>query len=177
LRYSRLVIVVTLFLLTACLHAPPESYQNDIDPEVATLETPALLFSPNPLNVNLGFSGSLKVYAKAVERLSGAYIEINYNKDKLSLLSVNPGNFIDSTENGIFFESHDPSTGTIEINTSYLGIDSTSVSGTKYLAVLVFTTVSSGKSIVQFTSNCELLDPDDIPIEIKGFGVGGIYAE
>ena len=60
---------------------------------------------------------------------------------------------------------------------SFLGIDSVSVTGTGNLAYLIFSTTAPGQSSLQYTSECELVDPDDDPIEINGFGVGEINAK
>ena len=74
-------------------------------------------------------------------------------------------------------QNRDPATGIIEINVAYLGNDSTFVTGTGSLARIVFTTTVSGISLIHYTANCELLDPDDNPIVIEGFGSGVINAE
>ncbi|MEE9168109.1 MAG: hypothetical protein V3U24_11710, partial [Candidatus Neomarinimicrobiota bacterium] len=66
--------------------------------------------------------------------------------------------------------------GTVDIYTSFLGTDSISASGTGNLAFLVFSTTAPGKSILQYTSECELVNPDDAPMEIKGFVNGVISA-
>ena len=70
-------------------------------------------------------------------------------------------------------------TGTIEINTSFLGSDSVSVSGTGSLASIVFTSTTDGQSSLErvFDTSCEFVDPSDNPILIKGFGEGVVNAQ
>ena len=60
---------------------------------------------------------------------------------------------------------------------SFLGIDSVSVTGTGNLAYLIFSTTAPGQSSLQYTSECELVDPDDNTLEIKGFGEGIVDAK
>ena len=51
-----------------------------------------------------------------------------------------------------------------------------SVSGTGSLAEIIFTSLQAGESSLTFDAVCELVDPDDNPIEIKGFGEGVVNA-
>ena len=177
MHWIRIVLIALALLLVACPEIPEEDYDNPIDPDDPTIATPALIIFPDSVTVNLGFSVTVEVFAKGVDNLSGAYIELNYDKDKLSILSMSEGDFFAGAEETIFFIEDDPTTGMIEINTSYLGSDSTTVTGTGSLASLVFTTTISGVSLIHYTANCELLDPDDNPIVIEGFGAGVINAQ
>jgi hypothetical protein len=62
----------------------------------------------------------------------------------------------------------------INITTSFLGSDSTTVDETGSLAQIEFTSVASGASTLTFGSQCEMVNPVDETIEIKGFGVAAI---
>ena len=72
---------------------------------------------------------------------------------------------------------NDGDNGILHINTFYLGPENLSVSGTGDLAMVVFNTKLPGQSVLQYMSESELADPDDNPIEIKGFGEGVIDAQ
>jgi hypothetical protein len=39
------------------------------------------------------------------------------------------------------------------------------------------TTTTTGQSTVTYSTECELVDPDDNPIEIKSFGQGVVDAQ
>ena len=177
MHWIRILLIGLILILAGCPEIPEEDYDNPIDPGATLIDTPALIIFPGLVTVNLGFSVTVEVFAKGVNNLSGAYIELNYDKDKLSLLSMGEGDFFQGAEETIFFIEDDPTTGTIEINTSYLGSDSTNVTGTGSLASLVFTTTVGGQSLITYTANCELLDPDDNLIVIEGYGAGVINAE
>jgi len=177
LHWTKIILISFSLLLIACPEIPEEEYDNPIDPDIPEMDTPALIIFPDSATVNLGFSVTVEVFAKGVTNLSGAYIELNYDRDKLSILSMSEGDFFASAEETIFFIEDDPATGTIEINTSYLGNELTNVEGTGSLASLVFTTTVTGVSMINYNANCELLDPNDNPIIINGFGSGVINAE
>jgi hypothetical protein len=42
---------------------------------------------------------------------------------------------------------------------------------------IVFSASASGTSSLIYSTDCELADPDDNPIEIKGFGEGVVNAQ
>ncbi len=165
-----------IFLFFAC-EIPTEVYDNPLDVENDVFDTPAMVFFPDTVTVNVGGSVTLNVFAMEITNLSGSHIQVNYNKNKLQLLSVNEGEFFSGADNLIFIFENDPTTGTIDIYTSFLGGDTISVSGTGSLANLVLTATSSGMSSVTYTGACEFADPDDNPIEIKGFGEGVVNAQ
>lgn len=172
--YSVLVFALVFFI--SC-DIPPENYDNPLDVTNEVFEMPALVFFPDTAEVNVGSSITIKVFAMEVNNLSGSHIQVSYNKNKLQLLSLNAGDFFSGASELIFITENDPTSGTLDIYTSFLGGDTVSVSGTGSLADLVLTATSSGVSKVTYTGECELADPDDNLIEIKGFGEGVVNAK
>jgi hypothetical protein len=65
----------------------------------------------------------------------------------------------------------------VEIVAVYISSDSASVDGNIKIAELVFTSSSIGSSTLDFLPECEMLDPDDNLIEIKGFAQGVVNAQ
>lgn len=170
---------VTCLIFFSC-EIPTKVYDNPLDIEEAEeegFETPALVFFPDEVSVNVGASVTLEVFAMEVENLAGSHIQLGYDKNKLQLLSLNPGNLFAAASELIFLYEDDPTTGTIDIFTSFLGGDTVSVSGTGSLASLVMTTTTAGQSTVSYTTECQLADPDNNPIEIMGFGEGVVNAQ
>ncbi len=177
---TRLLLPLLLLLLSlSCeVEVPTEIYDNPLDIEEAEeqgIETPALVFFPDSVSVDVGSSVSIQIFVLEVDSLSGSRVQLTYDKNKLSLSSVSVGDFFRGTADPIFLFEDDGS-GTVDIYTSFLGTDSISASGTGNLAFLVFSTTAPGKSILQYTSECELVNPDDAPMEIKGFVNGVISA-
>jgi hypothetical protein len=110
-----------------------------------------------------------------VNNLSGAHAVIKYNSTKLNVMDVKPGEFFKSAQAPLFL--YDDNEGVLNIFTSYLGLER-KVSGSGRLAIITFQLKASGESIIRFDDNeSELLDEDDTPIAIKGFGQGSINAK
>ena len=175
---SVLLILPLLFLFSCAKDIPEEDvFDNPLDEDEVTYETPALTFYPLDISIDLGSSSTVDVFVLGVENLAGSYVRINYDKLKLSVLSIIVGEFFtDAVQAPVFIAEDDAENGIIEINTSFLGSDSVSVSGTGSLASIVFQSMADGESSLNFDTACEFVDPDDSVIEIKGFGVGVVNA-
>ncbi|MBC8399886.1 MAG: hypothetical protein H8E14_00200 [Candidatus Marinimicrobia bacterium] len=141
------------------------------------IETPALVFFPDEATVAVGYSVTVQVFALAVEDLAGAYIRINYDQAKLSLLTAAEGDFFESGLGTIFLSEDDNTNGILEIHTSYLGDDTVSVIGTGSIADLVFSSRSPGQTTLTYSTESSFVDPDNIPITILGYGEGVIVAQ
>jgi hypothetical protein len=169
--------VLSLFLLSCDI--PEEVYDNPLDLQTNQeqgITPPALVFAPNNIVIPVGSNVSVEVYALEVNNVAGSHIQVNYDRNKLSLTSVSIGTFFASGDDPIFFYENDESSGTIDIYTSYLGT-ATSVSGTGTLAYLVFSATAPGQSVLSYSTACELVDPDDNPIILNGLGEGVVNAE
>ena len=177
--YRYIPITLLLFFLLSC-STPTKFNGNPLDPEEASEQgflTPALVFFPAAVNAVLGGSFTLDVYAMEVVNNAGSYIHISYDKTKLSLLSLNQGDFYAAAPEMLFYYEDDADAGQIDIYLGFLGVDSASVSGTGQLASLVFTTLVGGQSTISFTTGSRFADPQNNPIEILGFGDCGVDAK
>ena len=173
-------LILSLLLLFSCGKEIPEEdvFENPLDEEEVTYETPALTFYPVDISIDLGYSQTVDVFVLGVENLAGSYVRISYDKSKLSVLSFSVGDFFtDAAQAPVFIAENDAENGIVEINTSFLGSDSVSVSGTGSLASIVFQSMAGGESSLNFDAACEFVDSDDNPIEIKGFGEGVVNAQ
>ena len=170
--YRYIPITLLLFFILSC-STPTEINDNPLDLGEAAeqgFSTPALVFFPTVVNAVLGGSFTLDVYAMEVVNNAGSFIQISYDKTKLSLLSLNQGDFYAVTSELWFYYDDDAEAGLIDIYSGFLGVDSASVSGTGQLASLVFTTLVGGQSTVSFTTESKFADPQNNPIQILGFG-------
>jgi len=177
MHWTKLILISALFIWWSCEDIQPDVYDNPIDDEETPLDTPALVFFPDSVNVQLGTGTTLQVFAMGIDNLSGAHIQIEYDQNRLTLLSLTVGDFFETAEEITFFSQHDEVTGVIDIYTSYLGADSVSVDGTGSLAYLVFTTTMAGLTNVTYSTSCEFVDPENTPINIASFGEGVINAQ
>jgi len=108
-----------------------------------------------------------------VPGVTGAYIQVAYDKSKVSISSVNAGDFLGSEPVFIYEDNSDD--GFLNIYTSYLGSDSSStVSGTGNMATLVLSTITAGETTINYTSESELVDAQDNPVVLNGLGEGVI---
>ena len=173
------VILPLLFLFSCGKDIPEEDvFDNPLDEDEVTYETPALTFYPVDISIDLGSSQTVDVFVLGIENLAGSYVRINYDKLKLSVLSIIVGEFFaDAVQVPVFIAENDAENGIVEINTSFLGSDSVSVSGTGSLASIVFQSTTDGESSLLFDPDCEFVDPNDNAIVIKGFGVGVVNAQ
>ena len=100
------ITMFILLLLMACAEAPEEVYENPLDIEFITeegIETPALMFFPDEININTNEIFTVSVYALGVQNVAGAYININYDQDKLMLIAINPGTFFSDLQDPLYF--------------------------------------------------------------------------
>ena len=174
--------VVPLFGLLLSCEVPTEAYDNPLDEEVAAekgIDTPALVFFPDKFDgVTAGSSVSVQLYALEVPGVTGAYIQVAYDKSKVSISSVNAGDFFSASDDPVFIYEDNSDDGFLNIYTSYLGSDSSAtVSGTGNMATLVLSTITAGQSTIDYTSESELVDADDIPVVLNGLGQGEINVQ
>ena len=182
MRWIKYPLSATVLLSFACDigEVPDLGLTNPLDSETAAetgMSTPALVFFPDSVSVSLGLSVPTKVYAMEVENLGVAHVQFSYNPDLLSVTSITAGDFFQGSQDPIFLVEDDAEAGTIDIYTSFLGAEATSVSGTGSLAVITFSTKAAGKTILEYSTDSILLDPDSNPIDIKGYGEGVIDAQ
>ena len=176
IRFS--VVLLSVFF-TSC-EVPTESYENPLDEESAEedgIETPALVFFPDEFEVTAGSSVSVQVYALGVSGVAGAHIQLSYEKSLISINSVNVGDLFASSSEPVFIFEDNPEEGKLDIYTSFLGSDSATISGTGSIATLVLGTLTSGTSILSYTSDSEFVDENDNLLELNGFGEGEIVAQ
>ncbi len=179
MHWIKSTLILSLFLFISCDQGevPTKSLDNPLDIEGASekgINTPALVFFPDSASASIGSTVSMEVYVMGVEKLGMAYIKINYDDSRLSLSTINPGDFLQGSQNLFLYD--DSVAGVIDIYTSFLGPDSASVSGTGNMAYLVFQAKTPGVSKVTYSSDSEFADSDDNPIQIRGFGEGVIDA-
>ena len=178
---KRVLIIIGLFIFSCSNDVPDpaseEIFNNPLDEEEVAYELPALTFYPLEVGVTAGTSFGVDVFALGFENLAGISVRITFDENRINTASIIPGTlFQDESNDPIFFSEINAEDGWINLTASFLGIDSTSVSTTGSIAQLTFTAVATGESKIQFGSECEMVDPDDIVLEIKGFGEANVTA-
>ena len=101
----RILIFFPVMIFISCTQElPPEDvFDNPLDEDEVSYETPALTFYPLENDVALGTSFSVGIYVLGVESLGGSYVSISYDQTRLSVLSISVGNlFEDANQAPIF---------------------------------------------------------------------------
>ena len=177
----RSFLLIGLFCLFSCdLDMPEEVYDNPLDLDInATqgISPPALIFNPSVTNTTSGSNVSIQVFALEVNEVAGVHIQVQYSKNKLSVNSVSPGEFLqEGAQDPIFWYDNDAISGLLDIYCTYLG-DDTNVSGTGPVAYIIFAATAPGQGFLEYTSKCELVDKDDVKIQLNGLGQGVVNAQ
>ena len=177
----RSFLLVGLFCLFSCdLDMPEEVYDNPLDLDInATqgISPPALIFNPSEVTTTSGSNVTIQVFALEVNEVAGVHIQVQYSKNKLSVSSVSPGEFLqEGAQDPIFWYDNDAISGLLDIYCTYLG-DDTNVSGTGPVAYIIFAATAPGQGFLQYTSECELVDKDDVEIQLNGLGQGVVNAQ
>ena len=177
-KYSGILLII---LVLGCRNETSDLddiLTNPLDENQVTYDVPAFIFNPSQYNADLVNTFSAEVFAMGVENLVGANALIQYDPAKLSLVNVNNGVLASGTGGStpmFFFQDSIP--GLVEIVAVYLSSDSVGISGNIKIAELVFSAASSGESELEFLPECEMLDPDDNPIEIMGYANGVVNVQ
>lgn len=165
----RMTIMMLIFL--AC-EIPEVPFDNPLDTDNTI--PPALVFYPDKIETTVGGTVVVNVYALEVTGVGGVHAQIQYDNTKLTVSSVSLGSFFSGSQAPIFI--YEDNAGVLDIFSFYLGGNGESVSGTGDVALVVFNTRVPGQTQIQFTTESELVDPDDQPIQLNGLGKGVVNA-
>ena len=173
---KQILIIFTIFFFSCTNDVPdPNSedlFDNPLDAEEAEYDLPALTFFPVEINATAGGIFIVDIFAMGFDNLAGANIRVSFDENRVQSSSVIPGTiFQDVGQDPIFFSELNAESGWINITTSFLGSNSSSVNtSAASIAQLTFTATTTGESQILFDAQCEMVDPDDETIEVKGFG-------
>ena len=176
MRWIKPVIAIFSLGLLSC-ELGEVDLNNPLDTQANSekgINPPALVFSPSSVSTSIGGNAILRVYAMEVTGVAGIHANIQYDNTKLAVSGVSPGTFFNSNQAPIFI--YEDNAGVLDIFTFYMGSDKTK-DGTGDVALITFRPTLVGQSQVQLTAESELLDPQDVPIEIKGLGTGVVNAQ
>jgi hypothetical protein len=141
------------------------------------IEPPALVFAPDSVSVTSGNAVTVNAFVMGADSLMGAHLQIEYDNSLVSFTTVTIGNFSAVALNLSSWLKMTVTTGCWMFMSPLEGGSSLSVSGNGNIANITFSTLAVGKTVLTFTSASELADPDDNPIQIKGYGEGVIDAK
>ena len=153
----------------------PNDSSNQDDTGDILYYKPALIFSPDSFDIDVGENFITTVYAMGPENLRGIVVIIDYDTSKLKIDYLNDGNF-SSGSNSMFFVDT-ASSGIIEIVSVYINDNSQSVSNDISIGQIAFESISPGISEINFNRDSEMANPDGDQIQIRYRGIGFINAK
>ena len=181
---KRFLIILAFFFFSCSNEVPnPASediFDNPLDEEEVGYDLPALTFFPVEVNASAGGIFTVDIFAMGFDNLAGANIRVSFDENRVESSSVIPGTiFQDMDQDPIFFSELNAGDGWINITTSFLGSDSSFVNtSAASIAQLTFTATTTGESQVLFGgAECEMVDPNDEAIEVKGYGEANIIVD
>ena len=171
------VISISFTMILSC-NIPEEIFDNPLDLEENAAKgifPPALVFTPDSVDINLGESIAIDLYALAVDTISGAQIEIDYFSSALSILSIEKGDFFQGDFAPIFI--FDDKKDKLIIYVTYMGPNKTNITGTGIIATITIKAKVPGSTFFSVSKNSVLLNQNATQIEINGFGRSLINAK
>ena len=180
LRLTVRLSFILALLVVGCVELPTKAYDNPLDQQTQSeegIEPPALVFAPDSVSVSSGNAVTVNVFIMGADSLRGAHLQIDYDNSLVSFTTATIGDLFSGGTESIILTEDDSDNGLLDVYVSFVGASSLSVSGNGNIANITFSTLAVGKTVLTFTSASELADPDDNPIQIKGYGEGVIDAK
>lgn len=112
---------------------------------------PSLMFYPRRHSAEPSEIVTFQIIAEEVEDLMLTEINLEYNPTLIELVSVSQGSFFQNGQNSIFIYEINAESGTVQINTTLLDGDDSSVSGTGDLAEIQVKLLQLGSALVSFS--------------------------
>ena len=146
-----------------------------LDIENYTIDTPGIGFCPELSSGSVGDEIEVKVYVLFVPDVAGIHAQIQYDANKVDIISISSGDFFERSQMPIFIFDDD-NEGIIDIYTFFMSNEMTT-QGIGEIADIKVSLKSYGESEFNITTKSEFLDYNDVEIPIKGFGRGIVNAK
>ncbi len=176
-QLTKIIASYIVLLIYSCGtdEGSPNESSNDDGAEDILYYKPALIFSPDSFDIEVGDNFNTIVYAMGPENLRGVSVIIEYDSTKLKIDYINDGNLSSGSSSMFFVDTI--SSGVIEIVSVYISDNAQSVDNDISIAEIVFKSISPGISQIKFNRDSEMVDPDGNQIQIRHRGIGFIDAK
>ena len=106
MHWTRSSLFCLIFWFLVCeLDIHNHTYGNPFDLDANSEEgilPPALIFSPNQVNTEIGQIVPINIAALEVQGVGGIYAQVKYDSSLLSVISVKPGQFFSGDQSPFF---------------------------------------------------------------------------
>ena len=159
---------------------------NWVDVPLQTMESPAVFFNPHEISTNqngeqlsVGDTFAVNLYALEVENVAGIHFRVEYLRQSLELIDIISGELFVDAYDTLFFWSDSGGSGFFDVYSFYLATDEYTYSnGTASLATAIFRTKNSVDSeLIYDRIKTKMVNPDNIPINIKTYGKASILVD
>lgn len=133
---------------------------------VDAVDGPSLMFQPRRNFASVGETVTFQIMAEEVTNLMMSEIHLEYDPIKLEVVTISQGSFFQNGQNSLFLYETNAEAGAIQINTTLLDGDVSSVSGTGALAEIKVKLLQSSPAIISFNGSDAFIDPENINIDI-----------
>lgn len=174
---------LTVFLIYI-LFSSCEVYDKELDnpnDNIANEELgvypPSLVFFPKQQTKTMSDSVRIGAYIvfsdSSNQSFSATHLKIEFDNSMLQIDSlapgwIGPGSMTDSNNTTPLF-THSVNQGILDIYAYYLSITETSIDSLTHIAEIWFKPLATGESTIQYdTSQCEIINNDEVIIDIKG---------
>ena len=150
---------------------------NWIDVPLQEMEPPAVFFNPHEINVSVGDTFAINLYALQVDNVAGVHLRVQYLRESLQFLDMESGElFIDAYDTLFFWDSTEASY--LDVYSFYLANEYTYSSGTASFATAYFKAKNSIDSeLIYLRPTTKMVTPDNEPITIKSYGKATINVD
>ena len=187
MRYNFKYILFLALMLSGCTNDLTDlesELNNPLDSDLLKCGLPAFSISPRISDVSIGTIFSTDIFiledADSGAYIGGAKAVVTYDPNALEFVKAINGDV--STGPAPLFFVDDSSKGKVEIVSVFISVDSSGLNAGNnlLLATLQFRSLAEGSDTLKFdriendscyisSTTCELVDPDDQPILIRGF--------
>ena len=127
---------------------------------------PSLMFYPRRHVALVGETVTFQIMAEEVSNLMMSEIHLEYDPNKLQIVSILQGSFFQNGQKSLFIYEINSESGAVQINTTLLDGGAPSLDGTGSLAFIEVELLQSGSSQINFNGSDAFIDPDNSEISI-----------
>ena len=133
---------------------------------VDAVDGPSLMFLPRRNFASVGETVTFQIMAEEVTNLMMSEIHLEYDPNKLQIVSILQGSFFQNGQNSLFIYEINSESGAVQINTTLLDGNAPSVNGTGSLAFIEVRLLQPGSTQINFNGSEAFIDPENIEISI-----------
>ena len=177
IKFFAVLIMYILFVSCKVYEIELDNPTDNTANEELGVYPPSLVFFPKQQTKTMSDSVRIGAYIvfsdSSNPSFSGTHLKIEFDNSMLQIDSlapgwIGPGSMTDSNNTTPLF-THSVNQGILDIYAYYLSTTETSIDSLTHIAEIWFKPLATGESTIQYdTSQCEIINNDEVNINIKG---------